>query len=147
MMTQEVCYDATASMSKAPGKARHGVVIREHKHWNTKTVYNHGHVMRLYRRQPKTIQFRSPMVNDFNQHLCGGWSFADIPDNRAATVEQLVAGRKPFACITYFESQAEQAKECHRQLENAGLVTQLKRRDWRGWNTDHVWDVTACHDI
>ncbi len=126
---------------------RHGVVIREHKHWNTKTVYNHGHVMHIYRRQPKTIQFRSPMVNDFNQHLCGGWNFADIPDNRAATVEQLVAGRKPLACITYFDYEADQAGECHSRLSNAGLVSQLQQRDWNRCNSDHVWDVTACHDI
>jgi len=57
--------------------ARQGVLVREHNHWNTKTVYNNGHVMRIYRRQPKAIRFRSPMVNDFNQHLCGGWSLSD----------------------------------------------------------------------
>ena len=54
---------------------KHGIHIKKHKHWNTKTIYNNGHVMRIYRRQPKMIRFRSPMVNDFNQHLCGGWSY------------------------------------------------------------------------
>lgn len=126
---------------------RHGVLVREHKHWNTKTVYNNGHVMRIYRFQPKVIRFRSPMVNDFNQHLCGGWSLSDIKDENEATVQQLLAGKKPFACITYWHNQGEAAREAQRTLESAGLVTDLRRRSLAGYRFDHVWDVLACHDI
>lgn len=126
---------------------KHGVVVREHKHWNTKTVYNNGHVMRTYRRQPKLIRFRSPMVNDFNQHLCGGWSLCDIKDENEATVHQLLAGKKPFACITHWHNQGEAALKAQTTLESSGLVTDLRRRPLAGYQFDHVWDVLACHDI
>lgn len=126
---------------------KHGVHIREHKHLNTKTIYNNGHVMRVYRHQPKTIRFRSPMVNDFNQHLCGGWSMADIKDEREATVEQLLTGRKPFACITYWHNQWVAALEVQRRLDEGGLLTDLRQREWQGWNSDHVWDLLACQDM
>jgi hypothetical protein len=26
-------------------------------------------------------------------------------------------------------------------------ITELRRREWQGWNTDHVWDLLACHDL
>jgi hypothetical protein len=126
---------------------KHGVHVREHRHWNTKTVYNNGHVMRVYRRQPKAIRFRSPMVNDFNQHLCGGWSMSDIKDEREATVQQLMAGKKPFACITYWHNQEAAALEAQRRLDGAGLVTDLRRRAFQGFQFDHVWDLLACQDV
>ncbi len=126
---------------------KHGIVIREHKRWNTKTIYNNGHVMRIYRRQPKTIRFQSPMVNDFNQHLCGGWSMADIKDDKEATVQQLIARRKPFASITYWPYQEAEAPDAQRRLDSAGLVTRLRRRAFQGWNFDHVWDLLACQDM
>lgn len=126
---------------------KHGVHIREHKHWNTKTIYNNGHVMRIYRHQPKTIRFQSAMVNDFNQHLCGGWSMADIKDDREATVQQLIACRKPLASITYWQDQRAKALDAQRRLDAAGLVTELRRRDWQGWDSDHVWDLLACQDM
>lgn len=33
------------------------------------------------------------------------------------------------------------------RLEAAGLVARLRRRQWQGWNCDHVWDVLACQDM
>ena len=126
---------------------KHGVHLREHQRWNTKTVYNNGHVMRIYRRQPKIIHFQSPMVNDFNQHLCGGWNMSDIVDERDATIRQLVDGHKPFASITFWQDQEAKARSGLERLEAAGLVTELRRREWQGWNSDHVWDLLACHDM
>jgi hypothetical protein len=103
--------------------------------------------MRIYRHQPKTIRFQSPMVNDFNQHLCGGWSTPEIPDKKEATVQQVTTGQKPFACITYWQSQAVEAEVDQKRLEAAGLVIDLRKREWHGWNSDHVWDLLACHDL
>ena len=132
---------------RSEGGVKHGVHIREHKRWNTKTIYNNGHVMRIYRRQPKIIHFLSPMVSDFNQHLCGGWSMSDIADGREATFEQLVNGHKPFGCITFWQDQEAEARAERERLEAAGLVAELRKRTWHGWNSDHVWDLLACHDI
>ena len=127
---------------------KHGIHIREHKHWNTKTIYNNGRVMRIYRRQPKTIRFSSPLVNDFNQHLCGGWSMSDIKDETEATLQQLVAGRKPFAWIFFGPDQEATVLAARQRLEAAGLVTDLRERACQGHQTDHDgWDFLACRDI
>ena len=126
---------------------RHGVHIREHKRWNTKTVYNNGHVMRIYRRQPKVLRFQSPMVNDFNQHLCGGWSLTDIENEREATVRQLLMGKKPFACISFWPDRHSDAVDAQQRLMSAGLVTDLRKRHMESYYFDHIWDLLACHDI
>lgn len=110
---------------------KHGIHIREHKNWNTKTIYNNGYVMRIYRHQPKIVRFRSPMVNDFNQHLCGGWHMSDIKDEHEAALQQLMAGRKPFACITFWPIQEAAALAAHERLDAAGLVTDLRKRPFR----------------
>lgn len=57
---------------------KHGVFVKEGRTFNIKTIYNKGHVMVIYRYIPKKIYFKSPMVNDFNQHLCGGWFMAEM---------------------------------------------------------------------
>lgn len=126
---------------------KHGIHIREHKNWNTKTIYNNGYVMRIYRHQPKIVRFRSPMVNDFNQHLCGGWHMSDIKDEHEAALQQLMAGRKPFACITFWPIQEAAALAAHERLDAAGLVTDLRKRPFQGYQIDHVWDLLAWRDI
>jgi hypothetical protein len=126
---------------------RHGVLIRQHKNWNTKTVYNNGHVMRIYRRQPKVLRFQSPMVNDFNQHLCGGWSMTDIGDEKEATVRQLLMGKKPFACISFWPDRHSEAVKAQQRLMSAGLVTDLRKRIMQSYFFDHIWDLLACHHI
>lgn len=132
-------------MTNALTTPRHGVHVREHKNWNTKTVYNNGHVVRIYRRQPKVIRFQSPMVNDFNQHLCGGWSMTDIGDEKEATIRQLLAGKKPLACIFYWPDRHTEAVEAQQRLTSAGLVTDLRKRELSPGHA--VWDLLACHDI
>lgn len=135
----------TTIMMNVTTTPRHGVHIREHRNWNTKTVYNNGHVMRIYRRQPKVIRFKSPMVNDFNQHLCGGWSMADIGDENEATVQHLLVGKKPLACIFFSPDRHSEAVEAQQCLMSAGLVTDLRKRVMQA---DHaVLDLLACHDI
>lgn len=123
----------------------HGIHIREHKNWNTKTVYNNGHVMRIYRRQPKVIRFQSPMLNDFNQHLCGGWRMTDIGDEKEATIQQMLAGKKPFGCICFSPNRHAEAVEAQQRLMSAGLVTDLRKRTMQGGQI--FWDLLACHDI
>ena len=126
---------------------KHGVHIKEHKHWKTKTIYNSGHVMHIYRRQPKTIRFHSPMVNDFNQDLCGGWSMSDIKDEKEATIHQLITGNKPFASITYWQDQKVKAEDAQRRIASTGLATELRKRAFPAGQNDHVWDLLACQDM
>jgi hypothetical protein len=126
---------------------KHGIHIREHKNWNTKTVYNNGHVMRIYRRQPKAVRFQSPMVNDFNQHLCEGWTMTDIADTDEATIEQLLLGKKPFACIGYYPDDHSKALDAQQRLKLAGLVTELQMQEQQSYYFDHIWSLHACQNI
>jgi len=127
------------------GTPRHGVIIREHKNWNTKTIYNNGHVMHIYRRQPKVLRFQSPMLNDFNQHLCGGWSMTDIGDEKEATVRQLLLGKKPFACLSFWPDRHSDAVDAQHRLLSAGLVTDLRKRAMHSGHM--IWDLLACHNM
>ena len=93
--------DRNGTKDQRPKK--HGIYVTEHKRWNTKEIFNNGYRMIRYGHQPKIIRFQSPMINDFNQHLCGGWSMSDIPDKSEATFNQLVTGRKPLCDIGYWD--------------------------------------------
>jgi hypothetical protein len=134
-------------MNTATVPKKHGLHIREHKKWNTKTIYNDGHVLRVYRRQPKTIRFQSPMVNDINQHLCGGWHVKALGDVNEAIVRQLLTGSKPFGVMNYWPNRHSEAVEAQKSLDSAGLVTDMRKREFKSWKYDHIWDLQACHDI
>jgi hypothetical protein len=126
-------------------KKKHGVVIIEHKQWNTKKIYNDGYLMRAYHHQPKHIRFRSPMVNDLNQHLCGGWTMRGQRDTNAIICDQLVAGRKPLGVAVYWPEDLDSAKQQQKRLLAAGLVVSLKRRALIA--ARHVWDLAGCQDL
>jgi hypothetical protein len=122
-------------------RKKHGVVVIEHKEWNTKKIYNDGDLLRTYRRQPKRIRFHSPMVNDFNQHHCGGWS---IPEILKTTIcDQLVGRRKPLG-VDYFNSK-ESADEEKQRLLDAGLIVTVKRREPKV--VPDFWELCACQDM
>ena len=120
---------------------KHGVVIAEGNRWNTKRIYNNGFVLGTYRKLPKQIRFRSEMVNDFNQHLCGGWFLSDIPDQIQAIVGQLVSKRKPFGSIGALgEPNLEKIEAFQSTLSKAGLETRVEQ-------DDSSWELLACHPI
>lgn len=84
---------------------KHGVIILEHKDWNTKQIWNRGYLMATYRYQPKKIYFKSKMVNDANQDLCGGWLMhGQIKEGETVNdiiVRHLMAGKKPMGILHY----------------------------------------------
>lgn len=126
---------------------KHGIHIREHKRWNTKTVYNQGHVMRIYRRQPKAVGFESPMVNDFNQHLCGGWFMPGL-DTRESILQRLVDGLKPFGTEVYYQDEKAAAERDLERLLAAGLKAELRRRAHATYRRgSYVWDLLAAQDM
>ena len=126
-------------------KKKHGIVITEHKKWNTKRIYNNGYLLRVYRHQPKTIRFRSPMVNDLNQHLCGGWTMPGMQDGNTIICNQLVSSRKPLGIAVYWPDDLDSAKKQQERLLAAGLIVSLKRRHWCAGK--YLWDLVACQDI
>jgi hypothetical protein len=110
---------------------KHGVIVTAGGKHNTKTVWNRGYRMITYRRQPKRIRFKSKMVNDKNQHLCGGWSFAGLENENRWIERQLVTGRKPLGDIA-----------CAERLRAAGLIVRVGPSFVEGHRL-----VEACHDI
>ena len=126
-------------------KKKHGVVIIEHKQWNTKKIYNDGYLMRAYHHQPKHIRFRSPMVNDLNQHLCGGWTMRGHQNKASIICDQLVSGRKPLGVTVYGPEDLDSAKKQRERLVAAGLIASLKRR--RLYAGKYVWHLAACQNI
>ena len=127
---------------------KHGVIIREHKNWNTKTIYNNGHVMRIYRHCPKVIYFKSLMVNDSNQHLCGGWHMSDIGDEKEALFQQITSGRKPFAIFCFWDKMEgrQKAIEWQEKLSPYNLITDIRNRHSKDM-IFNVWDLFVCQDI
>lgn len=76
---------------------QHGVcVIQKKGRWNEKRIYANGKLLKKYRFIPKEIKFKSAMVNDFNQHLCGGWTFSGINETKELFLQRISEGLKPF---------------------------------------------------
>lgn len=128
---------------------KHGVIVTIGGRHNSKTVWNRGHRMITYRKQPLRIRFKSRMVNDANQHLCGGW-FMDgaTGDKINREIERrLIAGRKPLGIMVFWEEAGygggdDEAEACVKRLKAAGLAVKTSN-EWRsGMRT-----VEACHDI
>lgn len=121
---------------------KHGVIVTIGGRHNTKAVWNRGYRMITYRKQPRRIRFKSKMVNDKNQHLCGGWSFAGLENENLWIERQLVAARKPLGAMVFWNDEREEAKACSDRLRAAGLVV----REGRGFVAG-TRIVEACHDI
>jgi len=119
---------------------RGGVEIIHHKAWNTKKYYTRsGHLARIYRRVPQRVKFKSKMVNDGNQHLCGGWSYFDSDSDEIE--RRLVSGRKPLGSMADWSKPAAEARA--KRLRDAGLVATVGRNKF----IDGLWNVEACQDI
>lgn len=86
------------------GDVMHGVYIREHKKTIDKLFINNGNLMRKYK-YPRIEErhFSSPLLNDYNLHLCGGWSFNGIEDNQ--TIQRVINGKKPMGFYDTFSSE------------------------------------------
>ncbi len=119
-----------------------GVDVIRHKEWNTKKYYTFsGYLARIYRRVPGRVKFKSRMVNDANQHLCGGWTYFGYEDESDAIERQLIAGRKPLGSMSDWSRQAADARA--KRLRKAGLVAVVNRNKF----IDGLWNVESCHDI
>lgn len=127
---------------------KHGVIVTVGGKHNTKTIWSRGYRMITYRKQPSRIRFKSKMVNDKNQHLCGGWGFAGLEDNNKWIERQLIAGRKPLGVMYYWADDnaglermnADKARECAARLRSAGLAVKTSNRG-------DMIDVEACQPL
>ena len=129
-----------ADLNLRRATTKHGVHITEHRNWNTKRIYNNGHFLHIYRRQPKNIQFRSSMVNDFNQHLCGGWHIPEIGNENKGIAHRLLNRQKPLGVICCWKE--EEALACVKRLKASDLIVTSSQREVVP--TKMVYDVLAC---
>lgn len=79
---------------------KHGIILKKGKKYQTKRIYNNGYLMRKYRNQPLSIKFQNKMVNDINQHFCGGWTMSDLDSSNQALLDRVLEGNKPMAAVT-----------------------------------------------
>lgn len=84
---------------------KHGIVLNKGKKYQTKRIYNKGHLMIRYLYQPLTMEFKNKMVNDTNQHFCGGWSISDLDSSNEALLQRVLQGNKPMAAISAWKKE------------------------------------------
>lgn len=75
--------------------ALHGIYIRNLDKTQEKLFINNGSLMRKYVYTNIKAEFRSGLVNDFNLHFCGEWSWPDI-DYEYGLVDRVRRKKKPM---------------------------------------------------
>lgn len=83
------------------GSIKHGVYLRKYKNTINKLFINDGHLMSLYRYPNINCKFSSSKINDYNLHLCGGWSFKDV--NREEAIIRVINDLKPMGFLVTTE--------------------------------------------
>jgi hypothetical protein len=87
----------------------------------------------------KTLKFKHKTVNDYNQHLCGGWSF--YPHKDFEEVDRVVEGLKPVGIsMTYDLSQAEAKRK---ELSGKGLLVTIYKREASDEKSKDLYFITA----
>jgi hypothetical protein len=82
---------------------KNNVKIIEGKKYNKKQIVNdNGYKFITYNYIPKKIEFKSPMVNDMNQNLSGGWTIQSFRDEDKLSLDRVLQGKKPMSSIGFF---------------------------------------------
>jgi len=111
-------------------KKKHGIFIKEGKFFNIKMIYNQGKKLYQYDFIPKKIYFKSPMINDFNQHLSGGWYVAEMPteeDVKKQIFQRTINRKKPFGVLC--QNTLEEAKQYCEVEKLKGLFCEYQKRE------------------
>lgn len=86
--------------SKIIQMKKHGIYIVKGNKTQTKKIYNNGYLLVRYFYQPHSLSFKNKMVNDMNQHFCGGWSLFDLDLSNEALLKRVLEGKKPLGIIS-----------------------------------------------
>ena len=114
----------------AQGRPRNGIYLQSFKRFEVKRYIRNGVVLASYRFPRFGKSFQSPLVNDYNQHLAGGWHWRYREDgslrgknefNNETILERLIAGRKPMGGLHFWDDIREKKEKCLQQLANADL--------------------------
>ena len=72
----------------------HGIYVRQYQKTEDKLIISNGNLMRKYKYPRINQTFHSPMLNDYNLHLCGGWRWWGVNDIECIT--RVFNGKKPM---------------------------------------------------
>ena len=112
------------------GRPRNGIYLQSFKRFEIKRYIRNGIILGTFRFPRFRKVFRSPLVNDYNQHLAGGWHWRYREDgslrgnkeyNNQTIFERLLTGRKPLGGLRFWDDDKENKKKIVEQLENSNL--------------------------
>lgn len=72
----------------------HGIYIRKHKNIEERLFINTGILVRIYKYPIIDRTFQSPLVNDHNLNLGGGWGWPGKKESECLT--RVMSGKKPI---------------------------------------------------
>jgi hypothetical protein len=78
---------------------KHGIIIENLSKFDIKSIYNNGYLLRRYTYPSLEYSFSNTMVNDDNQHFCGGWSLEGMDLSNDALCDRVLNGLKPMCFI------------------------------------------------
>jgi hypothetical protein len=83
-----------------PGFVKHGIYIRENRNTFEKLFILRGNLMRKYKYSKIVTKFKSPLVNDYNLHLVGGWAWPEVIGQEC--IYRVLEGNKPMGFYCSF---------------------------------------------
>lgn len=85
---------------------KHGIILKKGKKYQTKRIYSDGFLLAKYKYQPLHIPFKNNMINDINQHFCGGWTMSEFNSaSNQALSERVLQGNKPMAVLSAWKKE------------------------------------------
>lgn len=112
------------------GRPRNGIYLQTFKKFEIKRYIRNGVVLGRYRFPRFGKTFQSPMVNDYNQHLAGGWYWGYREDgsprakneyNNETILDRLMTGRKPLGGLRFWDDTGEKKEKCLQKLAGTDL--------------------------
>lgn len=113
----------------------HGIYIRNHSNTQDKLYINNGHLMRKYTYPIIQRKFHSPMVNDYNLHLCGGWAWPSV--ERIETIHRVISKLKPMGSYTIWDKDEDIKNQTMKIVLDSGLPHNFKKRE-------KYFDIDIC---
>lgn len=127
----------------APAGERHGFIHTYRQGLCRKSLYINGYRAVTYRYPRIKPRFTSPLVNEDNLHLCGGWTWPAFKRewpykvSHPVIIERVIAGVKPLGEAAAREGGQEELEELQERAQAADLETLLERRN----NSNFPWQL------
>ena len=112
------------------GCPRNGIYLQSFQKFEIKRYIRNGIILGVFRYPRFSRTFSSPMVNDYNQNLAGGWYWQYREDgslrgsreyNNEIIFERLVAGRKPLGGLRFWDDAGEKKEKFLQRLLDSDL--------------------------